>query len=174
MIHNMSHNYKKHLHLILFVGLSSMLFACSLTPEPSVSSELDKNIEKATQDIQASLKMLASTQNALATKALTPAQIAQSTYATANVPPGMNAKLTLHWEGPIEPAVKTAAAAAGYEFRADGKPTIPPSIVRVAADQKPVIQILEDIGLQAGAAATVDIVTKGSVVYLHYGDKDAR
>lgn len=161
--------------LLPIVVLSSALVACSTTaPPPTISSEIDQNIEKATQDIQASLKMLASTQNALAAKALTAGQIAQSTYTTSNVPPGMNAKLTLHWEGPIEPAVKTAAQAAGYEFRADGKPSIPPVIVRLAADQKPIIQLLEDIGLQAGSAATVDIVTQGRIVYLHYGDKDVR
>jgi hypothetical protein len=175
MIYNMRHINRNNTLPFLIVALSSTLFACSVAPqEPPISSAIDESIEKATHDIQASLKLLASTQNALASKALTPAQIAQANYTTSNVPAGMNAKLTLHWEGPIEPAVKTAASASGYDFRVDGKPSIPPVIVRLSADQKPIIQILEDIGLQAGASATVDIVTQGKVVYLHYGDKDAR
>lgn len=166
---------KKHLPLLAVLSVSISLFACSSVPtEPPVSSAIDENIEKAARDIQASLKLLASTQNALTSKVLTPEQVAQASYTSTNVPPGMDAKMTLHWEGPIEPAVKTAASAAGYDFRATGKPAIPPVIVRLSADQKPIIQILEDIGLQAGSAATVDIVTQSRIVYLRYGERDAR
>lgn len=170
----MRHIYNKYLFRFFVTCLLGVQFACSTIPAEPIVSQLDASIEKATQDIQASLKLLANTQNALASKSLTPAQIIQANATTNNVPPRMNEKLTLHWEGPIEPAVKTAASAAGYEFRATGQPAIPPVIVRLSADQKPIIQILEDIGLQAGSAATVDIVTQTKVVYLRYGDKDAR
>lgn len=176
MIYNMGLYFGKRVLNLIIVALSSILFACSSVPEPPpVVTALDENIEKATRDIQASLKMLASTQNALALKVLTPEQIAQQKYTTSSVPPGMNVKLTLHWDGgPIEPAVKTAASAAGYEFRTAGKQPIPAVTVRLFADQKPIIQILEDIGLQAGSAATVDINTQSRVVYLRYGDRDVR
>ena len=72
------------------------------------------------------------------------------------------------WNGPLESAVRGIAQRIGYRVRVSGVPPAVPADVHVDAHATPAIQILEDLGLQAGARATVRIDAPSSMIYLYY------
>ena len=74
--------------------------------------------------------------------------------------------ITLVWAGPIAPAVKSIADQMGWKFRIEGRePAIPP-VAHIDAVQRPVYDVLRDLGLQVGreSGVIVDPQTKTLVV----------
>jgi defect-in-organelle-trafficking protein DotD len=57
--------------------------------------------------------------------------------------------------GPLAPVVQVLASRAGYQFVETGKLPAQPVLVRLDATERPLIEILQDVGLQAGSRATV-------------------
>ena len=71
------------------------------------------------------------------------------------VPAALRRAVTLDWIGPVEVLAGTLAARAGYRFAEAGAAPARPVMVAVAAKNAPLIEVLRDAGLQAGAAATL-------------------
>lgn len=78
-----------------------------------------------------------------------------------DVPPALRRPVTLDWIGPVETVAESLARYAGYRFSAAGAAPVRPVMVVVSAERTPVIEMLRDIGLQAGSAATL-VVDAGS------------
>ncbi len=85
-----------------------------------------------------------------------------------NAPPELQRAMTIAWVGPAAPLVKRLANRASYSFLAIGdKPPVPLTI-NIDAENKPVIDILRDVGLQAGLRADIKVDSIRQVVELHY------
>ena len=74
-----------------------------------------------------------------------------------DVPADLRRRVTLDWIGPLEMLARSLAAHAGYRFEAAGAEPVRPLMVTIAAKDAPLIEVLRDAGLQAGAAATLTV-----------------
>lgn len=73
------------------------------------------------------------------------------------VPPELLRRISLEWIGPLDILADRLAREAGYSFDAAGTPPVRPRIVEVRVSAKPLILVLRDAGIQAGAAANLTV-----------------
>lgn len=92
----------------------------------------------------------------------------------AGAPPALTQPITLTWNGPVEQAVQTLAAKAGYTYNVAGIAPPLPLAVSVNVYERPLIDVLRDIGLQLGNRADVAVDIKGSSVQLRYAPTDGK
>ena len=90
-----------------------------------------------------------------------------------SVPAALRAPVTLHWTGPVEALAEELARRAGYRFAEAGRPPARPLIVAVEAEAQPLIAVLRDAGLRAGAAATLTVDAAGRTVLLDWTEQTA-
>ncbi|QQR69314.1 MAG: DotD/TraH family lipoprotein [Alphaproteobacteria bacterium] len=84
------------------------------------------------------------------------------------VPQQMLQPVTLTWTGPVEQVAQQLAEKAGYTFDKTGAP--PPVPITVALDvfERPIIQVLQDIGLQIGRRAEMVVDGQTRRVEIRY------
>ena len=73
------------------------------------------------------------------------------------VPPALLRRISLDWSGPLETAVALLARSAEYAFAVAGAAPARPVLVELRAERVPLIILLRDAGLQAGAAAALTV-----------------
>ena len=95
----------------------------------------------------------------------TPAPAAEAPLV---VPAALRRPVTLDWIGPVETLAETLATRAGYRFVAAGAPPVRPLMVAIAAEDRTLIEVLRDAGIQAGAAATVTVDAERRTVRLDW------
>lgn len=88
--------------------------------------------------------------------------------AAPYAPQEMRRTVSLDWVGPIEPVARQLADRAGYELLVNGDIPPTPVVVTVRATEKSVVEVLRDIGLQAGQRADISVDTERRVVELNY------
>lgn len=88
--------------------------------------------------------------------------------AVPYAPQELRRTMTVNWTGPIEPIVQRLADRAGYEMQVNGDVPPAPVVVTLTARQKMVIDVLRDLGLQAGTRADVVVDPERRVVELNY------
>lgn len=124
-------------------------------PDP-VALRLSAAVDKAS----AALQTLASVEQA------------QNPGVNLQMPPAAPVELrrtiSIDWTGPIEPITRTLADRAGYQMQINGdKPSVP-VVVSLVAHDKSVVEVLRDVGLQAGQRADVVVDPERRVVELNY------
>lgn len=149
---------------VLAVSCFGLLSACALpkvdqqlvaTPDP-VSLRLAAAVDRAS----AALQTLAAVE-----QARNPGIAVQGVpYA----PQELRRTVTLDWVGPVEPILHRLADRAGYEFNVNGDVPPSPVVVTVRAKQKSVVEVLRDVGLQAGTRADVAVDPERRLVELSY------
>lgn len=85
-----------------------------------------------------------------------------------NAPVKLRRAVTVNWIGPVETITKTLADRASYSFQAIGTPPPVPVVVSIDAENKPVIDVLRDIGLQLGQRGDVKVDSNRNMVEIHY------
>ena len=85
-----------------------------------------------------------------------------------SVPAALRTPETLDWTGPVEALAEELAGRAGYRFAEAGRPPARPLIVSVEADAQPLIAVLRDAGLRAGAAATLTVDAERQTILLDW------
>lgn len=85
-----------------------------------------------------------------------------------NAPQELRRSVTVSWVGPVEPIAQDIADRAGYSFNTLGDVPPTPIVVNVAANNKQVIDILRDLGLQMGQRADIKVDAARRMVELHY------
>ena len=65
------------------------------------------------------------------------------------------------------------ARRAGYRFAEAGRPPARPLIVSVEANAQPLIAVLRDAGLRAGAAATLTVDAERRTILLDWAEQPA-
>ena len=85
-----------------------------------------------------------------------------------DAPTNLRRAITVNWVGPAEQITKILADRASYNFVVVGvKPSVP-VVVSIDAENKPVIEVLRDVGLQLGLRADVRVDADQELVEIHY------
>lgn len=160
--------YRRATALVACAALAGTLAACApmnfnqkvdqqMVAEPDpVSLRLASAADRAS----AALQTLASVE-----QARTPSVAIQS---VPSAPQELRRSVSVEWVGPIEPLTQKLADRAGYRFRVNGDAPPAPVVVHVVAKQKSVVEVLRDVGLQAGTRADVSVDVDQKVVELNY------
>lgn len=85
-----------------------------------------------------------------------------------NAPPELQRAITVSWIGPAEEITKQLADRASYTFIRIGDPPPVPMVVNIDAENKPVVDVLRDIGLQLGMRADIKVDSIRRTVEIHY------
>lgn len=132
---------------------------------------VDQKITEISIDIQRNLRRLADTNNAVAVEKFTPEEQRYISSQALTIPPGMDKRVSINWDGPIEPFLQTMANQTGYRFIEKGVRPVPTIMIRIMADNKRVIDLVRDAGLQAGEKGLVRVIESGQVLELQYADR---
>ncbi|MBX2834862.1 MAG: DotD/TraH family lipoprotein [Micavibrio sp.] len=118
--------------------------------------------------------MLAESADRASNALQTLAAVEQARAPTAQVgnvgqaPAELRRAISVNWIGPVEPITKTLAERAGYQFLTIGAPPPVPVVVSVDVENRPVIDVLRDIGLQLGVRGDVKVDAGRRMVEIHY------
>ena len=85
-----------------------------------------------------------------------------------NAPRELQRTISVEWVGPAEQISQKLADRASYQFLTYGDTPPVPLIVNLNVENRPVIEVLRDIGLQLGVRADVKVDAERKVVELHY------
>ena len=85
------------------------------------------------------------------------------------VPPALEQRVSLTFTGTVEETAKALATQVGYRFSTAGRKSATPIMVTVNADDKPVVEIFRDIGIQSNGRATVEVNADRKLVEVRYG-----
>lgn len=85
-----------------------------------------------------------------------------------NAPDELNRAITLTWVGPPEQALRKLADRASYNFVTLGNRPPVPLVVNIDVQNKPVIEVLRDVGLQLGTRGDVKVDSQAGIIELHY------
>ena len=84
------------------------------------------------------------------------------------VPEGLLKRVDFEWIGPVDEAARKLAEEAGYRFEIAGKRPVKPVMVEIRSKRRPLVMVLRDVGLQAGAAAAVMVDAERGLVLLDW------
>ncbi len=76
--------------------------------------------------------------------------------------------ITVNWVGPAETISETLAKRASYNFVTIGPPPPVPVVVSIDVENKQVIDVLRNVGLQLGLRGDVRVDSSRRVVEIHY------
>lgn len=88
--------------------------------------------------------------------------------AAPYAPQELRRTVTVDWVGPIEPITRKLADRAGYQTQINGDTPPAPVVVSLRAKQKSVVEVLRDVGLQAGTRANIVVDPERRIVELNY------
>jgi defect in organelle trafficking protein DotD len=152
---------------VLFMGLAlagcvtDTAMTTPVATEPDlVSTRIAQAAEKASQ----SLNTIAGIE-----QQRSPAPFVED-YSSA--PSIMTQAITVKWTGPIEQISQSLASRAGLRFRTKGNPPPVPLTVVIDAYQQPLVEVLRDIGLQAGHRADITVDGQSGFVEIRYAPVD--
>ncbi len=86
----------------------------------------------------------------------------------SNASPELMQPVSINWTGPIEQITETLASKAGLSFKTRGGKPPAPLIVTINAYQRPLVEILRDVGLQAGQRADLSVNGLSGFVEISY------
>ncbi len=86
----------------------------------------------------------------------------------SNAPVELRRAITVNWVGPVEIITKKMADRAGYRFVVLGAHPPVPTVVSINVENKPVIDVLRDIGLQLGLRGNVNVDSVLRIVEIYY------
>lgn len=84
--------------------------------------------------------------------------------------PGMEAVVTMPWQGTLEQAVSKLSSFSGYEVKFLGKAPVLPILVQIGRDPASVSDHMRNIGIQAGSRADLVVDAKLKIVEVRYGN----
>lgn len=156
---------KRVLTLAAFALTGALLAACAVNPidRPQIVASPDAvslRLAEAADKASTALETLAAVE-----QARTPGV---SVGPVSGAPPELRRAMTVSWTGPVEPLAKKLADRAGYGFLVLGAPPPVPLVVAVDSENKPVVDILRDVGLQLGLRADVKVDAGRRMVEIHY------
>ena len=154
---------KKTLILIPLLGL---LASCAYAPkfgQPQMVAEpspVDLMLADAADRSTRALETLAAMeQTQMPIKAIA---------AVPNAPQELQRAVTFDWTGPVEPLVEELTRKAGYSYGVIGAQPSSPIIITMKVQNKPLINVFRDIGMQMGARADLNINAQIRSVEIQY------
>jgi len=157
----------KKTSLLFALTATTWLAACAPHQGASVQNQLvvepdsiSLRLINAVDQAAASLKTLAQVE-----------QARHPNFSVATVPDApieLRRTLSIDWNGPIEPLARRLADRAGYNFMSIGDKPPVPIVISITAVQKPIVELLRDVGLQAGTRADIIVDVDRHVVEVSY------
>lgn len=156
-----------HRYRLALVSSALLLSACASAPPPRKPVDpAQAQLDATASDIQRSLERLASAEQYERMK------VAPGSSQLLESFPGLERKVTMPWNGPLEPAVLRLAVEGGYEYKALGRPPAVPILVQIGPDPASIADDLRNLGVQAGDRADVEIApstpTRKGVIIIEY------
>lgn len=154
--------------LLLLALIPLTLTACAGGPVPATR---DPQVVATPDRVSAMLADAADkASNALQTlAAVEQAKAPPATLAPLdNAPIELRRAVTVSWVGPVENLAKMMADRASYSFDVLGDVPPVPVVVNIDVENKAIVDVLRDIGLQLGARADVRVDANRRTVELHY------
>ncbi len=93
---------------------------------------------------------------------------AASVNPVGDAPAELRRAITVNWVGPVEPITETLADRAGYDFQSVGKAPPNPIVVSLDIENRPVIDVLRDLGLQLGQRGDIKVDAARRLIEVHY------
>ncbi len=161
--------YKKHFLLLsAMLGIGLVLSACTPSNrvevrDPQVVTSPDKvslMLAEAADKASSALETLAAVEQSRSS--------AVAVQPIHNAPPELKRAMTINWIGPAEQLTKKLADRASYTFLAVGDRPPVPLTVSIDVENRPVIDILRDVGLQLGVRADIKVDSTRRMIELHY------
>lgn len=90
----------------------------------------------------------------------------------SSAPPALTQLITVRWSGPLEQMVQTLAERAGMKYQSVGGQPGVPLLVNIDVYQKPLIEVLHDLGLQAGRRADIAVNSSNNTIEIRYAPVD--
>ena len=152
---------------ISFLGGAALLALSACAPIQKVDHQMVATPDPVSLRLAAAVDKASSALHTLASveQARNPGvEVQAAPYA----PQELRRTVSVDWIGPIEPIAKRLADRAGYEFQVNGDVPPSPLVVNVQAKQKAVVEVLRDIGLQAGLRANIVVDPTQRIVELNY------
>ncbi|HEY0901188.1 MAG TPA: DotD/TraH family lipoprotein [Micavibrio sp.] len=160
--------HSRKLSTLSILASAVALSACTTTPQifnrtPQVVASPDKvsaQLAEAADRASVALETLAAVEQARAPGiAVAPIE---------NAPAELRRAITVNWVGPVEQITRTLADRAGYSFNVIGNRPVTPVVVSLDVENKPVIDVLRNIGLQMGMRADIRVDGTRRVVEVQY------
>ncbi|MFA6279413.1 MAG: DotD/TraH family lipoprotein [Bdellovibrionales bacterium] len=90
----------------------------------------------------------------------------------SSAPPALTQLISIQWSGPIDQILQTLASRASMSYKVVGSPSGVPLLVNLDVYQKPLIEALHDLGLQAGRRADVSVNSNNNSIEIRYAPVD--
>jgi defect in organelle trafficking protein DotD len=90
-----------------------------------------------------------------------------------NAPPELRRAVTIAWIGPVDTITEILAERASYRFKIYGDFPPVPVVVNIDTENRPIVEVLRDIGLQLGGRGDVRVDTARRIIELHYAPMTA-
>ena len=145
----------------------SSLAACVTTSEDGATNGggkpdlVEERLQESGSRIAAALEQLARLQSASAPMPGKPVDV-------ASAPENLREPVTWVWTGSAKNAVKGLARRIGYLARIEGREPASMPVVKIDAENTPLIKVIESIGLQLGARAVVRLDAGHKTISLVY------
>lgn len=96
-----------------------------------------------------------------------------NTGPVAGAPVELQRGVSINWVGPVENVTQMLANKASYSFTVMGNQPSQPLVVSLDVENKPLIDVLRNVGLQLGSKADIKVDSERRVVELSYAPNTA-
>lgn len=149
----------------LLTGCASLMQGAAVKPVPTEPDLVGLRIAQAAEKAAGALDEIAGIEQQRA-----PALPPVDDYT--NAPPALMQVITVRWAGPVEQMLQTLATRAGMRLETKGNRPGVPLMVNVNVYQKPMIEVLRDMGLQVGRRADITVNSTLGVIEIRYAPVD--
>ncbi len=161
----MSHRFFSCKICMLLIAAIFMVSACESLPKSDPQRVVEPNriylrLADAADRTANAMDTLAAVE-----QAKSPAPVAQR---IDNVPPELARTITINWVGPVGQVTRRMADRANYSFLELGDMPPVPVIINIDVVNKPIIDVLRDIGLQMNGRGSVVVDGQRRVVEVNY------
>ncbi len=154
---------------MMWISLGLALAGCAMNqpvkPVPAEPDLVSLRLAQAAEKASSALDTIAGIEQQRSPNAL-PAD----DYSSA--PPALTQTITVKWAGPVEQMLETLSSRAGMRLETKGNRPGVPLVVNVNVYQKPMIEVLRDLGLQVGRRADITVNSAQSVIEIRYAPVD--
>lgn len=150
----------------LAIGLGLLMAGCA-AKKPVEVDPVEQDLLEAVKRIESSWTTLGKIEQARHQELLE----GKAQDDLGDIPPSLLKKVSVSWQGEVEPLMKKLTREAGYRLVVIGKKPSVPVWVSVDAHRRPLIEIIRNLGYQLGARAGIAIHVKSRKIDVVYPSK---
>lgn len=160
---------KRYFALLTLVVSGLMLSGCeTFRPMPVKEPQMVAQPEGVTVRLAEAADRASRSLETLAAVEKTRNPEAAAAATIPNAPRELRRTMSIRWYGKPAPLLQQIADRAGYNFKTIGKEPPAPLIVAINAEDRILIDMLRDVGLQLGGKSHVKVDASRRMIELHY------